>query len=124
MTRARLFLVVLVWLLPASVSAQSARANHVAIGAFMVSSGADLAVTTYGLGAGQVREANPLLRWAEHRPVAMAVTKMTIAASVSTVLLKTQGTSRKRAFWVAVGLTALNTWVTVRNQRLIPERPR
>lgn len=118
MTRLLVVLIALAWASPAA--AQSERAMHVAIGAYMVSSGADLAVTTYGLGAGQVREANPLLRWAERKPIGMAVTKMSIGAGLSVLLLKEHKKSKKAAFWTAVGLTALNGYITYRNAKLLP----
>jgi hypothetical protein len=115
-------LVALVLCLPRPVYGQSETALHVAIGGYMVTAGSDLAVTTYGLGAGQVREANPILRPFEHKPVAMAAVKMGVGAAVSSLLLHTHQRSRKRAFWTAVCLTALNSYITYRNAKLLPKR--
>jgi len=38
-------------------------------------SGADLAITMYGRGAGRVREINPALSWAQDRPLAFGLLK-------------------------------------------------
>lgn len=101
--------------------AQSETAQHIAIGSYMVSAGADLSVTSYGLGAGSLREANPILRPFEHKPVGMAVTKMGLGAGVSALLLKTHTKNPKAAFWTAVGLSVLNSWVTYRNTKFLPK---
>lgn len=110
-------LVLVVWAVPAW--AQSERATHVAIGVAMVGQFTDITTTMYGMGAGQFQEANPLLRWAEHRPVAMGVTKGAVAVGVSAALLKAQRRHPKAAFWTAVGVAVVQGLVTYHNARLL-----
>lgn len=93
--------------------------SQIAVGAFMTSAGADLAVTQYGLGRGVFEELNPLLKPFEHKPVGMAVTKMGLSSVIAYYLLKTRHSHPKRALWVGVGLTLLNVAVTWRNVRLL-----
>ena len=108
-------------LLPASVESQPLWATNLAIGAQMTTAGADLAVTSYGLGAGAFREANPLLRPFEHQPVGMAIVKMGLGSALSYALVKRRAKNPKAVFWTAVGLTALNSYVVGRNARLLRE---
>jgi hypothetical protein len=115
----RLLLVACLIVWPVTVSAQPAWATHLAIGGYVTSASADLAVTTYGLGAGIFREANPILRPFEHDPLGMALVKMGVGSVVSYVLIKRR--SSKATFWLSVGLTALNSWMAVRNSRLVQE---
>lgn len=105
---------------PGDAVAQSEHLTHVAIGAYMTTAGADLAVTTYGLGAGVFREANPLLRPFERHPVGMAAVKMGLGAGLSAWLLHRHQRSPKATFWTAIALTALNSAITWRNTRLLP----
>jgi hypothetical protein len=112
-----LFILLACLLWPTPVAAQSVRASNVAIGTFMVGQFGDITTTAYGIGAGQFSEANPLLRWAEHRPVAMAVTKGSLAVGVSVALLKARRSHPKATFWTAVALTAVQVGVTWHNSR-------
>ena len=115
---------VLLILLAAPASAQPAWATHLAIGAQMTSAGADLAVTSYGLGAGAFREANPVLRPFESHPVGMAIVKMGLGSALSYALIKHRHTSRRAVFLTAVGLTVLNSYVASRNSRMLTTKGR
>lgn len=76
-------------------------------------------VTAWGLGSGELREMNPLLSWAEDRPAAMGIAKGALAAGSIYVLVKLHRKHPKATFWTAVGLGALQAYITVRNVRLL-----
>lgn len=95
--------------------AQSDRVSHIAIGAFMVGQFSDAMTTEYCIGAGLCREANPLMRWANHQPVAMAMVKGGVATVASVALIKAHRIHAKATFLVTIGLTVGQAWLTVHN---------
>lgn len=93
------------------------RILHAAIASYVVSQNVDATVTMYGIGRGDFREGNPLLRWAEDRPVGMALTKGAIAVTTSAILIKLHKDRPKTTLILTVALTALQTYAVVRNAR-------
>jgi hypothetical protein len=100
-------------------SERHGRILHAVIAANGIASFADISVTMYGVGSGQLLEANPLLRWAEHRPVGMALVKGSIAALTTVALIKAHKSKPKAAMVLAVVLTLMNGYVAVRNAKLL-----
>lgn len=94
-------------------------AADVSVGAYMVGQFSDGMVSAYLFGAGQSHELNPILRWTEDRPVAMAVIKGSIAVGVSAALLKLRHRKPKTAFLVAAALTGVQIGVTWHNAKQV-----
>lgn len=107
----------------AAVERAWSKAATVAIGGAMVGQFTDLAVTEYAIGAGVLREANPILAPLAHRPVEMAIAKGTMAVGVSYALVKLKQRHPKAAFWTAVVLAGVQAGVTWHNARALRERP-
>lgn len=93
-------------------------AVKIAIGAQMVTAGIDYGTTMYAMGRGY-REMNPVWRWAQDRPVAMGATKLTIHTLISYALLRDADKHPKRTFWIALGITAVNTAAFIHNSRTV-----
>jgi hypothetical protein len=91
---------------------------HLAVGSYMSLNGADLAVTSYLLGARQAREVNPLLAPFSSQPVAFGAFKMGLAAFTSYGILRLEK-SRPRLAFILAGLgTGLYAGVVYHNARL------
>ena len=82
----------------------------------------DLSTTTYGIGAGVVTEANPLMRWAADEPIGLAAMKLGSAAALdwSVRTLAKRG-KRKTALLLGIGLAASTFVVSMHNMREIRE---
>jgi hypothetical protein len=80
----------------------------------------DLSTTTYGIGAGVVTEANPLMRWAADEPIGLAAMKLGSAAALdwSVRTLARRG-KRKTALMLGIGLAASTFVVSAHNMREI-----
>ncbi len=107
--------ILLLW--PTIVWAQGDGVTKALVAANGVASMVDYGVTMYGIADDQFREANPLLQWAERRPVAMGVTKGLVLAGTTAAILKLRKSHPKWALATAIGVTALNGYVAVRNAR-------
>ena len=80
----------------------------------------DLSTTTYGIGAGVVSEANPLMRWAADEPIALASMKLgTVAALDWSVRALMRRGRRKTAIALGVGLAASTFVVSMHNMKEI-----
>jgi hypothetical protein len=110
----------LVLILAAPVSAQTdERLTHAAIAGYMVAAQIDIAGTSYCLGKGTCREANPLFKpLVESRGVvpAMAVKAATHTAIAGLLLTKHKKHPRA-VFWFAVALMSAQIAVDVHNYR-------
>jgi hypothetical protein len=97
---------------------------HAAIAAAGIGQATDLSTTMYAMGrsSGQFSEANPLLAWAEDRPVAMGLVKGLVAAGTTYGLIRLHHTRPKTALAASLGLVALQSWVTYRNMQTIRGR--
>lgn len=98
------------------------RAVQVTVGVSIVAHAVDLTTTTQGLACcgDRFREGNPLYRWAEHRPVAMAVAKMGTAVAVNAAILQLSKSNPKLALALAIGETVLVSSVAAHNALKIP----
>lgn len=97
---------------------------HGAIASQGVGQFSDGLTTMYAMGTGGFTEANPLLRWAEDRPVWMGVAKGTVAAVLTYTLIRLHRTRPKTTLVAAIGLTVLQAWVTHHNlQTIRHQRP-
>lgn len=106
--------------LAAPVAAQGERATHLALGGYLTAAFADVSITSYCHGQGWCHESNPLLApIVERRGVVAAMTvKGAMHAGVAWWVLRDHRTHPRRAFWVAVGLTAAQVAVDVWNVRV------
>jgi hypothetical protein len=94
--------------------------SRVAIAAFMIGQFADITTTEYGIGAGKIREANPLFRRAvEQGPVVAGLAKGTFAVLVSWIMLRAQIHHAKATFFTAFLLTGVQAYVTWHNAQLL-----
>jgi hypothetical protein len=79
---------------------------------------ADITTTAYCLGARTCREVNPVMRWAERRPVALGLTKGALAGALQLVPYTLQKRGHRRAaLWFNIGQTLAFTAVAVRNSQ-------
>lgn len=101
--------------------AQSDLLNHVTVGAYMVGQFTDIATTEYCIGRGTCTEANPLMRWASDRPIAMAVVKGSVATISSAILIHFHETHPRATFTTALLLTLGQAWLTYHNWH-VPRR--
>lgn len=118
---ARVLALVLALLWPSSAWAQSERATHVALGAYMTAAFFDTSITSYAIGQGVAHEANPFLRpIVENHGVVTAMTiKGGLHVGIAALILKYHKTAPKRTFWITVGLTAAQVAVDVANVRTV-----
>ena len=112
----------LLWLsVPPQIPAPAphARLLHLEIAAQMVLQGADLATSEYAFGktGTHFREANPLLGWAQHRPVTLGALKMGLAVGVSYALLTEHRTHPTLSLLGASVFNVLETLVVVKNHQ-------
>lgn len=91
--------------------------TRIAVSAFMVGQFTDISITQHYIGKGVFQEANPLLRWAEQKPVAMAAVKGSIAVAVSWLLLAKHKDHPKAVFWTSVALASVQAAITYHNYR-------
>jgi hypothetical protein len=105
--------------LAAPASAQSERPLHIAVASYMTLQGADLAVTSYMLGARTAREVNPILAPFSHTPVAFGAIKMGMATATSYGILRLQRQHPKLAFVLAVVGSGVYVGVVYHNARLL-----
>lgn len=110
---------IIVWSLSAlPAEAQSNRALRASFVAAVAAHTADITTTAYCLGARTCREANPALRWAESRPVALGLTKGAMAGALQLIPYHLQKRGhRKAAFWFNVGQAVGFTALAIRNAR-------
>lgn len=97
----------------APISAQD-RIFHVSRIALLAGTGADLATTSYCLGARTCRELNPLLAPIRH-PIALGATKMGIAGAQLLLVAKVHQTHPKLATALNLASASLYFWVAARN---------
>lgn len=120
--RTALATIVLLLATATPAAAQGDGVTKTLVAANGVSSMVDYGVTMYGVGTGQFREANPALRWAEHRPVAMGVTKGAVLVGTTYAILTLRKSHPKWALVTAIGVTTLNVYVATRNARMLATR--
>lgn len=108
-------------LLAAPVQAQTSPAFRLSTAAAITAHGMDLSTTAWCRGAGTCVEANPALRWAADKPVALGAAKMGLAAGLQLLNLKyIHPRSPRGAFWFNVAQTCVFTAIAVRNTRQAP----
>lgn len=109
-------LILTLWAIPAQ--AQSDRAIRLSFAAAVVGHSADVATSCYCLGAGTCRETNPLLQWAEDKPLAFGMSKMAVASAslLATHALARRG-HRKLAFALNLAQAVTFTAIAIRNSR-------
>jgi hypothetical protein len=95
--------------------------THIALAAYGIGQATDLSTSMYLFGAGRAHEANPLLSWAEDRPVAMGIAKGALAAGVITVLMKNHKSHPIPVLLTSIGLAAVQAWVTHHNYQFVPK---
>jgi hypothetical protein len=83
--------------------------------------GADLALSMYGIGSGQVREVNPMLGWAQDHPGWFGAMKMGLDTGVVLGLHRLGRRHPKAALWSAIGFAAINAYVVSRNARTLQQ---
>lgn len=82
----------------------------------------DNGLTLYGLGAGKVHEANPLLRGLVDRPLTFSVVKGSIAAA-SILAIREVGKRNKKAAKILLGiLNGLYAGVVIWNAKQLQEK--
>ena len=97
---------------------------HLALGASITADGADLATSAYAFGRGGFREANPVLRPFQDRPIPFAIAKMGSAAGMSYLLVRLYAKHPRWALALAITNTALKSYIAVRNQAVSEGRRR
>ena len=119
----RVILLVISLCVSLSTSAEAQEAHawplHTAIATSMTADAMDLSITMYALGRGGFYEANPIFRPLTNHPLPFAIAKMGTAAAVNMYLLHLHKDHPRLAVLMAVGNTALKTWIALRNQRLV-----
>ena len=95
---------------------------HVAVGAFVMASAADTAITYHMLSNHRdlVSEANPLLRPLQNSPATLSVVKTAMTITTSYLLIHEHKRHPWATFWIAVGGGACYSVVAIRNYRLNP----
>lgn len=84
--------------------------THLAIGAYLAASGADLSTTEYAIGAKQGTEANPAFAPFVGKPWAAGVFKMSVAAGTSWALLKLH---KEHPIWAAIAASGGATFFSL-----------
>lgn len=92
--------------------------THALIGATLVGHFTDISTTMYGIGGHRLREANPALRWAQDRPVAMAVVKGGLATLSADLLLRRHVRHPKSTKVAAALVASAMFYVSYRNAKL------
>jgi hypothetical protein len=108
----------LVALLAQSPTPIAEHVAHIAIASHAIAQAADLSTTEFLLGRGGFREANPVLQWASHDPVPMALVKGGFAVATSWVFLRYHKQHPKLVAVFAFGSTALTGYVAHHNAQL------
>ena len=113
-------LILLTFSAPASAKGRTFRLSLVAA---IAAHTADITTTAYCLGQGTCREANPALRWAEDKPVALGLTKGAMAGSLQLIpaYLARHG-HEKWAIVFNVAQTVAFTGIAMRNARMTEPR--
>ena len=110
------------WSAPAAAQAptpeREALLTHILVGSMMVGHFTDISTTMYGIGGHRLKEANPALRWAQDKPIAMAISKGSIAAVSAGLLLKYHHKSARWSQIIAGGLSAGLFYISYRNSKL------
>lgn len=88
-----------------------------AIGAFAISTTADLATTEFCIGRGSCEEANPIFRPLENKPLAMGIGKGAGAVLIGDVLLRQRKDHPKRTAVIAAALAGAYFGLAVHNAR-------
>jgi hypothetical protein len=116
-----LLVTLLLILLGAKPAHAQDRNTPIALGAYMAAGFWDASSTAYCHGAGTCHEVNPLLApIVDRRGVVPAMTvKGALHVGIATWLLHDRHQHPKRAFWIAVGLTAAQVAVNVGNARRV-----
>ncbi len=115
--RVVLMITCLLWAAP--VFAQSDRAFRLSFVGAIAAHTADITTTAYCLGQRTCHEVNPALKWAEHRPLALGLTKGATAGAMQLIpyWLDKKG-HRRWAFVINVAQTVGFTALAIRNARL------
>jgi hypothetical protein len=80
----------------------------------------DLSTTTYGIGTGKVKEANPFIRWAADEPLMLASMKLGTAAGLDWIVRKlSKSGHRKTAIILGIALTSASMAVSIHNMNEI-----
>jgi hypothetical protein len=80
----------------------------------------DLSTTTYGIGTGKVKEANPFIRWAADEPLMLASMTLGTAAGLDWIVRKlSKSGHRKTAIILGVALTSASMAVSIHNMNEI-----
>jgi hypothetical protein len=96
--------------------------TRVALAESVVAAVVDLAVTEYGIGAGQFREANPMLRRFDRQPTQMGIAKGVMVVVPTYIVLRLMPSHPKWALVTALSMAAVNTYVATRNTQLLGSR--
>lgn len=92
--------------------------THAAIAAHVVAQFADVSTTSFAMGRGGFREANPVMRPFAGNPIRLALVKGAYATGTSYLLLKLHRTRPKTAFGLAVLSVVTTGYVARRNARV------
>lgn len=92
-------------------------ASRISIATYMAGQFTDGIVSAYGFGAGTLIELNPVLSWAEDRPVAFGLVKATVASGVAYILVKMSRNHPVAALITGAALTGIQGYITYRNYR-------
>lgn len=119
MTRAIAVIVILLWTVPAAAQAPHAWPLHLSLASSITAEAADLSVSMYSFGRGGFREANPVLRPLQDRPIQFAIAKMGTAAGASYLFVRIHDKHPRWAVALSIANTVLKSYIAVRNQRII-----
>ncbi len=122
-TTTRALLVFTVGLAASSASAEEPSPAFKALMAGNVAAHvADVGTTLYALEGPGPREGNPVMAWAQDRPVAMSATRASVVALSSWGKFEVYKRHPKIAWIWLVAETSLISWVATRNHRLAGSR--
>lgn len=117
-------LLALAWAVPASAQTPQTQEDHplllhTLIASQIVLQAADLSTSEYTFGRDPMHyhEANPALRWAQDKPVAMGVSKMSMAVTFSWILLKVHKQHPMLSVMMASLMDAVESAVVWSNHR-------
>jgi hypothetical protein len=88
------------------------------IAAHGIAQAADLSTTEFLLGRGGFKEANPILKWASHDPIPMALVKGGVAVATSYVFIKYHKKHPQLVASISFASAGLTFYVAHRNAQL------
>lgn len=91
--------------------------TRASIATYVLGQFTDGLVSSYGFGSGTLIELNPLLSWAENRPVTFGLIKGSVAVGTAWILAKLHKNHPKAVLITGIILTSVQGYVTYRNYK-------